>query len=274
MHVTRPKSSKGRSRPALNHTKSADGGAYHDPPVTPRPPSERAARSARPARAHAFLRQSSAVSAQEAAAARLQEAPPPPALSLNRYRVLPSIESKGPAAPSLFPGLEEKTSKLSLSDDLVVHSRRGHRGQQLASFHAQAASRSNPEMGGSLQALGGGTPGLPPTPRPETGKGDGAAEDESFRAAPSADQLSLLLAVRSPSGRRFQRRFLPTDTLRAVLAAAEDACGARYERGVVQTMEVPRRSFTDLTLTLAQCGIHNRSVLCISKEDDGSTDSA
>ncbi|KAJ8265609.1 hypothetical protein COCON_G00147080 [Conger conger] len=271
MHVTRPKSSKGRSRPALNHTKSADSSAYRDPPVTPRPPSERAARSARPARAHAFLRQSSAVSAQEAAQL-LQEAPALPALSLNRYRVLPSIERKGPGAPEPFRGLEEKTSKLSLSDDLVVSSRRGHRGQQLSSFHAQSASRSNPEMGGLREALGRGTPG-PLDSRAETSAEAGDAEAESFRTAPSADQLSLLLAVRSPSGKRFQRHFLPTDTLHTVLAAAEDTYSTRYERSVVQTMEVPRRSFVDLTMTLAQCGIHNRSVLCISREDEAGTDS-
>ncbi|XP_035237315.1 UBX domain-containing protein 10 [Anguilla anguilla] len=263
MHVTRPKSSKGRSRPALNHTKSADISAYRECPVTPRPPSERAARSARPARAHAFLRQSSAVTAQEATAL-LQEALAPPTLSLNRYRVLPSIERKGSGDPESFRGLEEKTSKLSLSDDLMVSSRRGHRGQQLSKFHA---SRSNPEMGG---ALGRGAP-RPPDPRPEAECE--AAEAEGLGTAPSADQLGLLLAVRSPCGRRLQRRFLPTDTLRAVLAAAEDAHGARYGRAVVQTVEVPRRSFADLNVTLAQCGIQNRSVLCISKEDDGSADS-
>ncbi|KAJ8369791.1 hypothetical protein SKAU_G00098190 [Synaphobranchus kaupii] len=264
MHVTRPKSSKGRSRPALNHTKSADISAYHDSPVTPRPPSEQATRSTRTARNQAFLRQSSAVSVREAAAL-LQEAPASPTPSLNRYRVLPSIERKGSGAPEPFRGLEEKTSKLSLSDDLVVNSRRGHRGQQLSSFHARATSRSNPEMGGARATR------RPPDSRAETEAG--ATEAESLTRAPTADRLSLLLAVRSPSGKRFQRHFLPTDTLQMVLAAAEVTYSARYERGVVRTMEVPRRSFADLTLTLAQCGIHNRSVLCISKEDDSSTDS-
>ncbi|KAG9339260.1 hypothetical protein JZ751_023957 [Albula glossodonta] len=267
MHVTRPKSSKGRSRPTLNHAKSADVMTFRTPPVAPRPPSaappDRAERSAPHAHPHTpFLRQSSVLTAEEVAKL-LHSVPSPPALSLNKYRVLPSIERKGGGGGGeAFRGLEEKTSKLSLSDNLVGQAgRRGHR-EQLTLFRTQAASRSNPEMGSRRDA-----------PRPNTEDNEVEDEEESLAAGSSSDQLSLLLAVRSPSGRRFQCRFLPTDTLQRVLAAAEARYGARYERAVVETMDVPRRSFGDTSMTLAQCGIQNRSVLCISTEDS-SSDSA
>ncbi|KAJ8258105.1 hypothetical protein GJAV_G00193210, partial [Gymnothorax javanicus] len=87
MHMARPKSSKGRSRPALNHSKTTEIGAYGDSPITPQPPSERGTRSARTS---ATPRRSSAAHAQDTAAVALQrdEVPAPHTLCLNRYRVL------------------------------------------------------------------------------------------------------------------------------------------------------------------------------------------
>ncbi|XP_036390261.1 UBX domain-containing protein 10 [Megalops cyprinoides] len=265
MHVTRPKSSKGRCRPTLSHAKSADVSGYRNPPVTPRPPSVGPDRPDRSARSHPLLRQSSVMSTDEVAEL-LQNVPPPPALSLNRYRVLPSIERK-PLEDEAFRRMEEKTSRLSLSDNLIVQARRGHREQHLTFFRTRAASQSSTEIASSSVVPNRKTPHPP-------GPGGEPAEAGILTAAPSGDQLSLLLAIRSPCGKRFQHHFLPTDTLQAVLAAAEVRHGAKYGRGVIETMEVPRRSFTDLSMTLAQCGIQNRSVLCISKEEDGSTDSA
>ncbi|KAJ8390154.1 hypothetical protein AAFF_G00110280 [Aldrovandia affinis] len=227
MYVTRPKSSKGRSRPTLNHAKSADVSAYRNPPMAPRPPSAAPDQAEHSARSHPLLRQSSVMSAEEVAKL-LQSVPTPPALSLNKYRVLPSIERKSQGGES-FQGLEEKTSKLSLSDNLVVQSRRGHREQQLSLFRTRAASGATRRWAARRRRLTQG-----PGPQRQT-------------------------ALQRPS--------------LIVLAAAEARYGTRYERGVVETMDVPRRSFADLTMTLAQCGIHNRSVLCISRQEDGSTDS-
>uniref|UniRef100_A0A3Q3IQS3 UBX domain-containing protein n=1 Tax=Monopterus albus TaxID=43700 RepID=A0A3Q3IQS3_MONAL len=78
---------------------------------------------------------------------------------------------------------------------------------------------------------------------------------------------SLLLAIRAPCGKRFQQHFEPTDTLLMVRTSAEGRYGAKYGEVSIETMDVPRRSFTDLDLTLAQCGILNKSVLCISQND-------
>ncbi|KAG5838096.1 hypothetical protein ANANG_G00220170 [Anguilla anguilla] len=225
MHVTRPKSSKGRSRPALNHTKSADISAYRECPVTPGP--VRAGCPLRPARPRPRL----------------------PEAEQRRYR------PGGHRAPAGGPGPAHPQP------------------QQFPARPPGAAALKVPRLSEQPGDGRGARSRGPEAARPRCEAECEAAEAEGLGTAPSADQLGLLLAVRSPCGRRLQRRFLPTDTLRAVLAAAEDAHGARYGRAVVQTVEVPRRSFADLNVTLAQCGIQNRSVLCISKEDDGSADS-
>lgn len=77
----------------------------------------------------------------------------------------------------------------------------------------------------------------------------------------------LLLAVRSPSGQRFEHCFKPTDSLQTVLSVAEQKTVAKYERCSIETMEVPRRSFPDLSRTLQECGILPRSVLCIRQAE-------
>lgn len=84
---------------------------------------------------------------------------------------------------------------------------------------------------------------------------------------PSPDSDHLLLAVRAPCGGRFQQHFRASDTLLMVRASAERRYGTKYGPVSVETMDVPRRSFTDMDMTLAQCGIINRSVLCISLSD-------
>lgn len=77
----------------------------------------------------------------------------------------------------------------------------------------------------------------------------------------------LLLAVRSPSGQRFEHCFKPTDSLQTVLSVAEQKTAAKYERCSIETTEVPRRSFPDLSRTLQECGILPRSVLCIRQAE-------
>ncbi|XP_069431197.1 UBX domain-containing protein 10 isoform X2 [Ovis canadensis] len=84
---------------------------------------------------------------------------------------------------------------------------------------------------------------------------------------PSDEEPRLLLAIRSPSGRRFVRHFRPTDDLQTVVAVAEHKNEATYQHCAVETMEVPRRRFSDLSKSLQDCGIPNKSVLGISQEE-------
>uniref|UniRef100_A0A803W113 UBX domain protein 10 n=1 Tax=Ficedula albicollis TaxID=59894 RepID=A0A803W113_FICAL len=91
---------------------------------------------------------------------------------------------------------------------------------------------------------------------------------ESPRALPaSPEEPHVLLAVRSPSGQRFEHHFKPSDSLQTVLAVAGQKLLASYQHCRVETTEVPRRSFSDLSKSLQECGILPRSVLCIRRDE-------
>uniref|UniRef100_A0A8D0CZ07 UBX domain protein 10 n=1 Tax=Sander lucioperca TaxID=283035 RepID=A0A8D0CZ07_SANLU len=196
MHLTRPKSSKGRSRAAVNTSLySGDTGSTQRPPVSPDSPvyskPDRSLRS----QSQPIMWQASQLS-QDEVLQMLRHAPAAPPQSLNKYKVLPSI---GGRQSEVSPGtsLDKKMSKL--------------------------------------------------------------------RSVITKEAGSLLLAIRAPCGRRFQQHFEPTDTLLMVRASAELMYGAKYGEASIETMDLPRRTFTDMDVTLAQCGIRNRSVLCISQ---------
>ncbi|XP_073327134.1 UBX domain-containing protein 10 [Pagrus major] len=230
MHLTRPKSSKGRSRPALNSPGDADG--IQRTPVSPGSP----AHSRRPDRnlrsqSQPIMWQSGQLSQQEVLQ-MLQHAPAAPPQSLNKYKVLPSIERRQSEGRSL----DHQMTKLSLSHGAILQQRYRHK---------EPGVPSSPEVDSRPK---------PPGPAPVMTKGPGATG-------------SLLLAIRAPCGGRFQQHFDPTDTLLTVRASAEVKFGAKYGDACIETMDVPRRTFTDMDMTLAQCGIVNRSVLCISHSD-------
>lgn len=140
--------------------------------------------------------------------------------------------------------LDTQMSKLSLSDDAFLQQKQRHEEPDLPS--AMAADGSKP-------------------PDPEAKMSKELPQEDSSSAAGAAG--GLLLAIRAPCGRRFQQHFDPADALRMVRASAEDRYATRYGEVSIETMDVPRRTFTDMDMTLAQCGILNRSVLCISQND-------
>ncbi|KAK2851845.1 hypothetical protein Q5P01_008121 [Channa striata] len=233
MHLTRPKSSKGRSRPALSSP------SVHGPPASPessawcRPDGNLRAQS-QPITWHG---------SQDEAVHVLQHSPAaaPPPLSLNKYRVLPSIERR-PFEVNPGRSLDKNMSTLSLYDDALLQHIQNHVEPDLSCSTGDQRAEgvwANPsEPGGVLVTKEAGARG------------------------------SLLLAIRAPCGRRFQQHFDPRDTLSMVRASAEARFGALYGDASIETMDVPRRSFKDMDMTLAQCGILNKSVLCISQDDD------
>lgn len=176
-----------------------------------------------------------------------QHAPSAPPQSLNKYKVLPSIERRQSEAS---PGrsLDKKMSKLSLFDDGDERHRREEPHPPTEKAHT---SRSEVDKRADDLRV---RP-KPPDPGPATTKARSAT-------------ASLLLAVRAPCGSRFQQHFDPADTLLTVRASAEVRYGAKYAGASIETVDLPRRTFTDLDMTLAQCGILNRSVLCISQSTD------
>ncbi|KAM9342407.1 UBX domain-containing protein 10 [Pholidichthys leucotaenia] len=211
MHLTRPKSSKGRSRASVTSSQSLDGNTQS------RPESPACHQQNR----NLCSRSQPAMLSQDEVLQMLQHAPAARSQSLNKYKVLPSIERK-PCQVSL----DQSMSKLSLSDNAVI----------------------SPYSSSGCTV----TDGSPESPT---------------KAGSSANSGSLLLAVRAPCG-RFQQLYRPTDTLQVVTASAEALYGTTYREAFIETMDVPRRTFTDLSMTLSQCGILNRSVLCISQRND------
>lgn len=223
MHVMRPKSAKGRTRPKLTEARTADDEPLcenrpfspHPPSHPPRPPTTPNHRFDSSPSPRAFYRHNNQSSAVE-------KALDIPMMSLNKYKVLPSIEKKS----------EEE----EFSADM-------HEQSLTSRLHARHFFRSDQELDRTSYG----------TVRMTSWCQEGEA--------------GVLLAVRTPCGQRLMCQFQSTDTLRDVVATAEDKSGKRYEHVLIETMEVPRRSFTDLNMTLCQCGIVNKSVLCISLKD-------
>ncbi|CAJ1084509.1 UBX domain-containing protein 10 [Xyrichtys novacula] len=225
MHLTRPKSSKGRSRPAVSMDYSTQR-----PPPSPDPPvlNSRPDRNLRSQSQPAMCQSGQMSQDQVFQMLHLTPTTAPP-LSLNRYTVLPSIEKR----PADVRNLDRHMSELHLCDD-----------QSNEGPHPPNTSEKDPQT----------WPKHPPDPGLETAKSDG-----SFGG--------FLLAIRAPCGRRFEQHFDPLDTLLAVKSSAEVRYGVQYRGVSIETMDVPRRTFTDMGMSLAQCGIVNKSVLCISQND-------
>ncbi|KAI6073783.1 UBX domain-containing protein 10 [Aix galericulata] len=240
MHVTRPKSAKGRTRSAFSYS-----GAF--PCRVP----------ASPAAPHEFGSGPRASStpppfppghvSPEEIPELLQQVPLRSSSSLNKYRVLPSIGRKGAAAE---PGGQHEASwgqggaQQSPAPSGERGSASGPAGIHIPGEGSSCAQRPPEKPGGQTRRE---SPSLSPR-----------SVEEALQKEPQ-----LLLAVRSPSGQRFEHCFKPTDSLQTVLSVAEQKTAAKYERCSIETVEVPRRSFPDLSRTLQECGIPPRSVLRI-----------
>ncbi|XP_054912894.1 UBX domain-containing protein 10 [Poeciliopsis prolifica] len=222
MHLTRPKSSKGRSRPAVDSLLHP-GGSHIDPKAPNyhlRGKPDGTVRSL----SEPELRQARRWNREELLHLLPQEHDAVPKLSLNRYKVLPSI-----------PTRQSKERSPKNLDEMMVH-------LNLSGEVTKSRTLEQEGTNGQLSI--------------------GARCEPSETATPNSG--SLLLAIRAPCGRRFEQYFNPTDTLRAVRASAEARFAATYRKAFIETMDVPRRTFTDMDMTLERCGILNRSVLCIS----------
>ncbi|XP_068099313.1 UBX domain-containing protein 10 [Hyperolius riggenbachi] len=225
MHVTRPKSAKGRTRTTpqgLSHNVETYQCSTSPTSLTPRPPSARS--------------QSGPRMGPDEVPELLHQLPyRPPSSSLNRYRVLPSIGVAGGHEQHMEEELIQQTSAMKLATES------GKRPSAKALYRSQSGG-DQPESGHThFKTMDSTTP--PDSQEP-------------------SEEPRLLLAIRTHTGQRFERHFRPTDTLYTVLAAV-GKIDVPYEDCIVESMEVPRRSFLDLSRTLQECGIPNKSVLCI-----------
>ncbi|KAM6191629.1 UBX domain-containing protein 10 [Sarcoramphus papa] len=261
MHVTRPKSAKGRTRPSFNYSQSVEACPCRVPSsLPPAAPHELVNRRKVSSTKPAFP--SGQVSPEEIPEL-LQQVPLRTSSSLNKYRVLPSIGCKGVGSGAV-EAVAEQTGRLKVSggreDAPKIKNLSGEQGSASVLSERDVPGEESSHVQCPPEKLG----------------------RKMRRESPSTLTLSLeellkeeshlLLAIRSPSGQRFEHHFKPTDSLQMVLAVAEQKMSAKYKRCSVETMEVPRRSFSDLTRSLHECGILHKSVLCIRQKEQHDAD--
>ncbi|XP_062363774.1 UBX domain-containing protein 10 [Cinclus cinclus] len=257
MHLARPKSAKGQ-RPSLSHRQGMEACPCHVPSSPPAASPQELVNSQR-----AALTKPAFTPAQvspEKIPKLLQQVPlKTSSSSLNKYQVLPSIIRKG-AGSDAVGALAERTDRLEVRE-----------GQEDAPKAIKTFSGGQ----GSASTLSGSD-----IPTEESSHMHCAPEQwgrqvrqESPQVLPvSPEEPHVLLAVRSPSGQRFEHHFRPSDSLQMVLAVAGQKLLASYQHCSIETMEVPRRSFSDLTKSLRECGILSKSVLCIRQDEQQDAD--
>ncbi|XP_069466472.1 UBX domain-containing protein 10 [Ambystoma mexicanum] len=259
MHVTRPKSAKGRTRASLNFSHNVETYSLRVPSPPSQPVSFEVSHSQRGSVSASNRAESGVRISQEEIPELMQQVPSRPSSSLNKYMVLPSIRRKG-TGDSADGDASEQTSKLHLNDRLQeVPVKPLYRGDRSAKYMLEAKSSKE-----SVAKTPSTYSDKPPV---------NSDEKRSLLYSDLEEPLEeprLLLAVRSPSGRRYERYFRPTDSLQTIVAVTELRSITRYKNCSIETMEVPRRSFSDLSKSLEDCGILNKSVLCIFQEQQDS----
>ncbi|NXK09403.1 UBX10 protein, partial [Herpetotheres cachinnans] len=256
MHVTRPKSAKGRTRSSFNYSQSVEACPCRVPSSPP------------PAAPHEFVNSQRAsftkpafpsghVSPEEIPEL-LQQIPLRSSSSLNKYRVLPSIGWKG-VGSSTVDAVAEQTDQLKVNGEQED-------APKIKTLSGEEGSASILSESDVLDEESSHVQCPPEKPGMQMKQESHSTLTVSLEELPK-EESHLLLAIRSPSGQRFEHRFKPTDSLQTVLAVAEQKMSAKYKCCSVETMEVPRRSFPDLTRSLHECGILHKSVLCIRQKE-------
>ncbi|NWS53723.1 UBX10 protein, partial [Chunga burmeisteri] len=261
MHVTRPKSAKGRTRPSFNYSQSVEACPCRVPPSQPPAAPHELVNSRRVSLTKPAF-PSSQVS-PEGIPELLQQVPLRTSSSLNKYRVLPSIGWKGVGSGTV-EALAEQTDRLKVSGGWED----APKIKTLSGEQRSASVLSKPDVpdeeGSCVQC--------PPEKLGRKMRQESPSTSTLSLEEVPKEESQLLLAIRSPSGQRFEHHFKPTDSLQMVLAVAEQKVSAKYKHCSIETMEVPRRSFSDLTRSLHECGILHKSVLCIRQEEQHDAD--
>ncbi|XP_004458695.2 UBX domain-containing protein 10 [Dasypus novemcinctus] len=243
MHVIRPKSAKGRTRPSLHRSQGMEGCRHHTPSS---PPPAIPCESPSSQKPGTCMPKSPNQGAPGEIPELLQQVPLGASSSLNKYPVLPSINRKN-SEEGTVDTVAKKASSLQLSSTKTLYQ---EEMRALKTSEEDSRAQTCPlEEKFITQAKRQGSSGA------------GNLEE------PSDQEPRLLLAVRSPSGQRFVRHFRPTDDLQTVIAVAEQKNKTTYHHCSIETMEVPRRSFSDLTKSLQECRIPHKSVLGILQDN-------
>ncbi|CAO2589677.1 UBX domain-containing protein 10 [Lemmus lemmus] len=237
MHVIRPKSAKGRKRPNRHRTQGMSDGS---PSVLSASPPPCSSGSSSSQKTGACVPTSPSQGTPDEMLELLPQVLVGATSSLNKYPVLPSINRRS-LEDGAVDTVARKASSLQLSNVQALHQESSQEDSrtQVCALEKKFIIR---------------------TKRQSSSRASNMEE-------PTEQEPRLLLAIRSPSGQRFVRYFRPSDDLQTVLAVAEQKNKATYQHCSIETMEVPRRRFSDLTKSLQECGILHKSVLGISQEE-------
>ncbi|KFP24519.1 UBX domain-containing protein 10, partial [Colius striatus] len=250
MHVTRPKSAKGRTRPRCNYSQGVEACPCRAPPSPAAAAASHQAPNSHRGLATKPAFPASRVSPEEISELLRQVPLRTSSSSLNKYRVLPSIGQKG-----TVEAVAEQIDQLKVSEEQeeapTSKTLPGDQGSSSVLSESDVPS----EQRSHIQCP-------PEKPGRKMRQESPSMSTLRLQELPKEESL-LLLAVRSPSGQRFEHHFKPTDSLQTVLAVAEQKTAAKYKCCSLETVEVPRRSFSDLTRSLQECGILHKSLVCI-----------
>merc|ERR1712150_68597 len=86
-------------------------------------------------------------------------------------------------------------------------------------------------------------------------------------AEPAEDKPRVLLAVKLPNGQRVQRFFSPTDQLEIVLNFAELSSKLDLTNHEI-VCDAPRKIFSNMTTTIQESGLENRTVVHVQYPDE------
>ncbi|XP_032156554.1 UBX domain-containing protein 10 [Sapajus apella] len=238
-HMIRPKSAKGRTRPSLQKPQGTEVCSRR---VLSSPPPAIPYESPSSQKPGACAPKSPSQGVSDEIPELLQQVPIGASSSLNKYPVLPSINRKN-LEEEAVETVAEKASSLQLSSIRAL-------------YQEETCTMKTSEEDSRAQACA----------VERKFKRQGSCRAGNLEE-PSDQEPRLLLAVRSPTGQRFVRHFRPTDDLQTIVAVAEQKNKTSYQCCSIETMEVPRRRFSDLTKSLQECRIPHKSVLGISLED-------
>ncbi|XP_052573390.1 UBX domain-containing protein 10 [Peromyscus californicus insignis] len=244
MHVIRPKSAKGRKRPNLHRPQGVGDGS---PSALSASPPPRSSGSSSSQKAGGCAPVSPSPGAPDEMPELLPQVLVGTTSSLNKYPVLPSINRRS-LEDGAVDTVARKASSLQLSSVQALY-------QEEAGTTVKSSQEDSRAQVCALEKKF--------IIRTKRQSSSGSSNMEE----PTEQEPRLLLAIRSPSGQRFVRYFRPSDNLQTVLAVAEQKNKATYQHCSIETMEVPRRRFSDLTKSLQECGILHKSVLGISQEE-------
>ena len=194
---------------------------------------------------------------------------PPTASTLNRFTPLPGISAKGlhPSPPPMNNAeMALAVQRLQLNNPSPRQTKTRPRSHYEIERECNV---SNAVENDSEDTSVTGSQSADTSPADDDATPFRALQREVTLIPEPTDSDKVTLGIKLPNGQRIQRAFHFDDPLIAVIEFAEVSAQLDFSGcELVCIISGPRQVFSDLTLTLAQSGIQNRTLLHIEKPDE------